>query len=242
MKNKKIKIFKFWFGNQSIIEKLKIEIDYFNKNSKLFEIVLGPSKSEHEFLLNNFENYKKFYQLKKYAFMSDIYRFWIASKYENIIYMDATVQFNENQLYKLYQECFEKKLNCFVFESYKIVWSGFFISNDKNFFEKCLKDVNSNKFITSPLTLTKYLRKDKLIKSYKRYNISKCKCFDINFLNFNNNHFDVIKINPTASWRKANNVLIWEKKAKNFKNTYWRDTFFLIFPNKIQQSIFKYIL
>lgn len=239
MDNKKITIYKFWIGDKQRKNELENQINQFNKESKYFYIHLGPTEKEHEYLYNGFEKYKYYFDTKQYAFLSDFYRFYVSSENENIIYMDATIKFNEQNLYNLVLECQNK--TCFVFESYAIVWSGFFIANNKDFFKKCFEDIQKNSYLTSPLTMTKQLRKMKKIKSYKNYDENFCKCFDIAFLNYQNDNFDVIQINPAGSWRTKPSQLIWQNKIKNFKKTSFRDNFFLLLPTFLQKIVVKII-
>lgn len=239
---KKISIYTFWIGDNKKRKELENNVKQFNKNSKYFEKILGPTQDEHNFLMKNNDLYNQYFNEKKYAFLSDIYRFWISSKKSNIIYMDSTVEFKEGALYQLFLDCKKNNKNCFVFESYRIIWSGFFISiNAINFFHKCYVDISNNIFLSSPLTMTKHLKKDKKIKTYKSFDETFSYFYDINFLNFNSNDFEIIKINPTASWRKKDSYNIWIKKVKKFKLTNLRDLIFLNLPFFLQKIIFNLI-
>lgn len=237
---KKIKIYQFWYGDENTKEALLEKAYKFNKKSKHFTIDLGPNKQDNKYLMQNFKCYADYIEKKQYALASDIYRFYIMSKNNNAIYMDATIEFDEAKLIKLYKKCFDNKLSCFVFESYKIVWSGFFINIDLNhIFTQCLT-LASKRLLSGPLVITQVLRKNKLIKNYRKVNYDRIKQYDISFLSINK-PIDTIKINPMASWRSKDAATIWLKKEKNFYKTNIRDTLFLWLPFFVKKMIFRTI-
>lgn len=235
----KINIYKFWFGdNQNEIEN---KIKEFNNNSKFINIILAPTKEEHDFLIKDNDFYKKYFEEKKYVFLSDIYRVWKAANTKNFVYLDYSIEFNEKKLFNLITNSINENKNIFVFESYSIVWSGFFVSNNlSSVFEKCYKESKDKQILSGPILITKYLKKEKLIKNYKKYS-NLLTCFDISFLNFKNEEFEIIRINPSASWRKKDVSVIWEKKYKNFNKTKLRDAVFLKIPYFLQKIVFKMI-
>lgn len=237
----KVLIYTFWLGNKKKRLELEKYTQEFNKNSEYFMIVLGPTKQEHEFLLENNKAYRYFNKRRAYSYMSDIYRFWIASKNTNIIFMNENIDFKEEKLYKLFLECKNENKNCFIFKSYRIVWSGFFISiNATNLFLNAFIDVCNNEFLDSSLTLTKFLRKDRRIKSYKANDRYFANFKSINFLNFNSNDFDTIKLNP-AKFNRNDLYKSWTKKINNFKFTNIRDWLYLNAPFCIQKIFFKFV-
>ncbi len=237
----KILIYKFWMGDKQKKEELLNEIYLFNKNSKLFTIKLGPTRHEHKSLLEKYPSYKKFVENEEYASASDIYRFYVLSKDINCIYMDATMEFEEQKLYRLYKKCESEKRNCFVFESFRIVWSGFIINISLcPLFEQCLADANSHKFIASSITLSKMLIKNDLIENYRNVDKDKIKQLDISFLCINE-PIDTVKIHPLESRRKKKRLNLWTNKKKRFYKTNLRDLIFLNLPNHIQKIIFRLV-
>lgn len=236
----KVLIYKFWMGNKEKRNILEKQINEYNKKSKYFSIILGPTIDEHDYLMKNNSLYSKYFELRDYGLLNDIYRFWIGSKKTNIIYMDWSVEFKEDALYNLFLECKMHNKNCFIFESYRIIWPGFFISiNATNLFHKCYVSVSNEDFLNSSLTITDYLKKDKKIKTFKIHDNRFAYFYDINFLNFNSNDFDVIKINPIDSQRKKDTYDAWNKKVKFFKWTNLRDLIFLSMPHFIKKIVFN---
>lgn len=239
--SKKITIYQFWFGDEIKKNSLKKNIDSFNKKSNKFEIILGPTDDEHEFLLDDNPNYKKFIETNKFVFASDIYRFWICSQYNNIIYMDSTVEFDENKLFLLYKRCYAENKNFFVFESYNILWSGFFINmNFSYIFTECYEYTKTNKIFTSPLVITEKLRENNFLTDIHKYNFDAMICKYIDFLSIKS-ECDVIKINPLGSWRKKDVKKIWNKKEKNFFKTKNRDNLYFKLPVLLRKIIIKLI-
>lgn len=241
----KILIYTFWLGNKKKRKDLEKYTQEFNKNSHYFMIVLGPTVQEHDFLLENNKAYAYFFKRRDYSNMSCIYRFWIASKNTNIIYMDERIEFKEEKLYELFLECKNQNKNCFIFKSYRVIWGGFFISiNATNIFLKCFTEMSNQEFLDSSLVLTKYLRKDRRIKSYKKNDKYFADFKHVNFLNFNSNDFDTIKFNPSNSISgEAQKKLykMWSKKIHCFRFTSIRDLIYLNSPFYIQKLFLKFV-
>lgn len=85
------KIFIFWIGSDSELKRI---IEGISIKSKA-KIVVGPSKTEHEYLMNNFEYYRKSFEQKIYAFCSDVWRCYKLAN-ENGLYVDTSVEIGEN--------------------------------------------------------------------------------------------------------------------------------------------------
>lgn len=127
----KINLYVFWIGDKKKIKFEKI-------NSRNFNLVLGPTEAEHEFLSDNYPYYKKSFENKKWSFCSDIWRLYVLSKNPGL-YIDASVQIGENidiLINKL------KGFNVGVFRgNFKyfesgVLWSGV---RDNDFFSNILK-------------------------------------------------------------------------------------------------------
>lgn len=240
MNRDKITIYQYWYGDELKREKYIEKIAKFNKKSKKFYIHLGPDIKEQEHLMKTYDKYVYFIENKQYELASDFYKFYIMATHVNAIYLDISTEFDETKLYRLYTKCENEKRNCFVFDSYKMIWPGFFINtNLSNMFIKCLEDINSKRYVCGSLTLTKELRNLKLIEDYRTVNKDVIKQLDISFLCYNQ-PIDTIRIYPDDCSVKKDINKIWRKKVKNFYKTYFKDTFFLNSPNLIQKILWKY--
>lgn len=85
---KKANLFVFWLGDTAKFNKNKFEIDEFN-------LILGPSAEEHDFLLKKSSYYKKSFENGKFAFCADVWRFYVLSKNRGL-YVDASVLIGKN--------------------------------------------------------------------------------------------------------------------------------------------------
>lgn len=235
---KKILIYKFYLGNDNkkfdLIDKAK----KFNSKSNNFKIIIGPTDDEHEYLMNNNHSYRYLFYKNNFSALKNIYSFWIASKKTNIIFMESYIEFKEEKLYDLFKKCEANKMNCFIFQSCRIVWSGFFISiNANNIFYQSYVELSNDKYLDSSLTLTKYLRKNKKIRSFKSYDNDYAYFFNISYLNFYSTDYDVIRINPSYSFSKIKLEKKWSKKIKFFRLTNMRDLIFLRMPFFVQRYL-----
>lgn len=224
------------------------EMNEFNKISLNHKMILGPSKEEHDFLIKNFDFYKKSYNENKISFCSDIYRFWKASESkEPICYADATIKFEKNKLIAFLDYLEKENLNFFILESPLILWTGFWVcfNLNKNFNNILKKYKENRKMANAPIELTEEIRKEIKYKPWKKQKYEKYKTLieNIHFLkiddDFNNSSF--VKINPMASWKnkKINAKELWAKKFLKFnkKTLFLRDYLFLKLPKKIQRII-----
>lgn len=239
---KKIEIYKFWIGSNKKRNELLIDADEFNRTSKHFKIKIGPTVSEHNYLYKNNEYYRRMFDENNVDELCNIYKFWISFKYKNFIYMDNNIEFKEDKLYELYKRCLKYNKNCFIFRSYRIIYSGFFINiNLASLMHNCYVSYSNNNEVNDYLTLTKFLRKNKLIKKCNSYNLDFAYFYNLDFLNFNSNDFETLKINPEKYFNKKENSKYWTKKIKYFNLTNFRDLIYLSLPIKLQKMLLKII-
>lgn len=83
--NMKRKVFVFWIGEKNEIKELLSKL-----RSLDFEVHLGPSKEEHDFLYEEYKYYKMSYDQKIWAFCSDVWRLYVLSKQKGM-YIDSSV-------------------------------------------------------------------------------------------------------------------------------------------------------
>lgn len=223
------------------------EVNEFNKLSQKHKMIIGPSKQEHDFLIENFIYYKKSYDNNKISFCSDVYRYWKASESKApMCYADATIKFDKKKLISFLDYLEKESLNFFILESPLILWSGFWVCFDLNKnFSSILKNYKKNNISCAPIELTNEIRQKIKYKAWQNKKYEKCKIWieNINFLkvdsNINNSSF--VQINPRASWKnkKVNAKELWIKKILKFnkKTLFLRDYLFLKLPKKIQRII-----
>ena len=125
-----INFYSYWLGNEE--QKKKIE-EYFSKIEKLNKNIkfhLGPTKEEHEYLLEKFKFYSMNFKRKKFAFCSDIWRLYkmlVLGNNENQeknIYIDSKTLFNEERLNELVS-LIENNNNILIKEKPHRIWNGF---------------------------------------------------------------------------------------------------------------------
>lgn len=75
----------FWIGEKNKITKMVNELKRQN-----FEVFIGPSKYDDDFLSNKYEYYKIAKEQKIFSFMSDVWRLYAPIKYGEGIYIDAS--------------------------------------------------------------------------------------------------------------------------------------------------------
>lgn len=77
------KVFMFWIGDHQKINEMVKKIE-----GQGIEVVVGPSKEDDKYLSENFSYYKLSKDKKIWSFCSDVWRFYVLSKYEGL-YIDA---------------------------------------------------------------------------------------------------------------------------------------------------------
>lgn len=150
-------IFIFWIGDNSKIKNLVDDL-----KSKDFNVIVGPSSEEHEYLYKKYAYYKRSYDLKIWSFCSDIWRFYILSS-NNGLYIDTTVGIGENFI-NFFNRASEKDYY-FVKERKSVIASAIIGSfGDGNIFKEALEIMeNFNQYdpkyyFVAPFVLTKLLK------------------------------------------------------------------------------------
>ncbi len=203
------KIYMFWLGDENKKKQLLSKINRWNKLLKNWEIELGPSKFDHEYLMNNFAYYKKAYENKIYALCSDVYRTY--KIYNNGgIYIDSGCEINIDN-FNAFINTINEFEYCFVLERMYYFWNGMFYSKNKYspILEKCLnhfykhKNENYEHTIIMPIFFSKYLFNEFGYNIEKNKNILIVKSCDL----FSNE--SIFKINPNASWWDKINTKVY---------------------------------
>lgn len=76
-------LFVFWLGDKKGFDIKRYE-------SKHFNVIVGPSQSEHDYLYEKYSYYRDGFNNKKFSFCSDIWRLYILEKNRGL-YVDASV-------------------------------------------------------------------------------------------------------------------------------------------------------
>lgn len=84
------KVFVFWIGDRA-----KIATTVEKIASQGFEVHVGPTSSEHEYLYKNFPFYRISFDQKIWSYCSDVWRLYMLSKYVGM-YTDTSVHIGEN--------------------------------------------------------------------------------------------------------------------------------------------------
>lgn len=153
----KIKLFVFWLGDDS-----QFDAKRFDRSG--FEIILGPSKEEHEYLLNKSSYYSKSFAAKKFSFCSDVWRLYKLS-IDAGLYVDASVIIGEELINFINDELIGFDV-CAFRGNYKWVESSVLWSGKKNnaFFKNILykyyfeKDLEVSSFIMPTLLSVEFFK------------------------------------------------------------------------------------
>ncbi len=238
----KILIYKYWMGPVEEREIIEKQVRKFNRHSEHFRMVICPTIEEHDYLFENNWYYREKFLEHDLVEVENIFKFWISSKKTNFIFIDSSIEFKEENLYKLFLRCRNENKNCFIFKSYRILYTGFFIIiNATSIMHKCYVFYSNNNLLNSSITLTKFMKKEKKIRNCKIYDNKYALFYNIGFLNFNTNDYEVLKLNPALSINKKENHKYWSKKIKFFKMTNMRDYIFLNMPLFFQKMFLKII-
>ncbi len=198
---KYINIFVFWLGDNNTKIDITKKFEKLFKNHNEIKLNIGPSKEDHEYLLNNFKFYKNNYEKKRFAFCSDLYRVWKLSNNDGI-YIDAATKINMKKFDEFLQLYKDNKLILFR-ESGHLMWNGILASKNHNFFEQILDFYKYFSTLcntqTGPLILANY--------TYKNFGC-KFKTNDVLFLN-------ATDIDPyaTDSFFNYNGMGSWQNKS-----------------------------
>ncbi|CAM9111436.1 hypothetical protein MYMA111404_01455 [Mycoplasma marinum] len=206
----------YWVGPYN--ENVDKTIIFFKR--KKFKIIEGYKHESHKFLLKNNKRYKYYFENKQYAFCADIWRFYMLSKINDAVYIDANIVVNDINFLGDFKKTFLVKENKDFYIS-----SLMFNHNNMEMFGKAF-DLVCRGYL-SPAAISKVTRKykyfknswsdSKIIESISLFELSKS-----------------VELISLASWRrkvKAENN--WELKiaeSKNEKyNTFSRKIIFAIF-------------
>ncbi|MGL4951850.1 MAG: hypothetical protein ACRC4L_02580 [Mycoplasma sp.] len=220
---KNIKILTFWIGEENIKQGICDKFLRLTTRYKNLDFEIGPSNTDHDFLINNFELYKNSFENRNYAACSDVWRFWKASTVDNCIYIDSMTKINEERFKEIIELTYENEF-IFLYESKFYFLSGFFYSKNKEniIFKNILKFYKNNpndvKRSPGPRVLSKFIYKK---FSYRLgYNGKKSvrTLHPKEFLNSNEN--SIFKYNGDSSWKKADKSDVleyFEKESKDFE-------------------------
>ena len=194
--DKKINILMYWIGNEEIKQKIIKNIQEI-KQKHGYDIYLGPTKNEHDYLLKTSKFYHNNFNKKKFAFCSDYYRIY-KSINEDFLYMDATIILNKNiNHFAIYKDIL-------VRENFHLIWNGLFkisnkkmLVNIKHFYDKYYWLANK---MTGPVILSFFIYK------YYGARMNKTKLQENNVLILNAKDIDyysndaIAKYNGFGSW------------------------------------------
>lgn len=202
MYSKKRNVFVFFIGEKSKISKLISSLP-----SSEFNIVLGPSTEDHEYLYANYAYYRKSYDEKIWSFCSDVWRFYMLSK--NVgIYIDTSVKVGKNFM-DFYDRNIINNVTLFKETSSSIATSVMFSGVKNNIFFKNMlnlysEDINFSPRLVpiAPKILSATLRKTCEYYGFDQISIEKIKILSL--LEIRNEN-EVIKIG-SSSWTNNNTV------------------------------------
>lgn len=150
-------VFLFWIGDIKLISNTVNTL-----KEKKFNVVIGPTKEEHDYLYKNYTHYQKSYDNKIWALCSDVWRFYVLSKYKGL-YIDTTVKIGCD--FEEFYEIASQKNYYFVKERKSVIASAVMGSfGDGKLFKKALEIVkNFNSFdpqyyFVSPFVITKVVK------------------------------------------------------------------------------------
>lgn len=203
--NKKKEIFTYW---KSIFSQEK------------YNLILGPSEDDNNFLIENYEYYKQALIQKKYALMADVWRLYIIEKYKAGFYIDGTKKVELKKIDELLSHFKEKNKIVLLREDKYYVNPFFIYSNGNNdIFKKTLerykryKNINNNlmKIELIPLQLTYTLKENKDFKfTWNYFENEKFIIYPLNFVDPNSIN-SIIKGYFCASWKRKQSKNKWEK-------------------------------
>lgn len=134
MNSNKRNVFLFFIGDKERISFLLDELD-----KKEFNVILGPTNAEHDFLYSNYPYYRKSYDLKIWAFCSDVWRLYKLST--NIgLYMDTSVKIGDD-FTKFYDKNIQFKTTLFKEATSNLASAVMFSGIENNSFYKAVLKV-----------------------------------------------------------------------------------------------------
>ena len=198
----KTNIFLFWLGNQEIKNKVIKKVKEIEKKIPNIKIEIGPTDTEHEFLLNNSRYYNFAFSNKKYAFCSDVYRIYKLSISDGW-YLDSMFLFDINlHKFKLLLDEVKKYDLLLIRENHIFFYNGIIFSkNNQEFFSRILKFYSNriyDKVLSGPVILTYHINKHKKMLNNKKVLIKDCSIFDYY------NSESIFKYNGLSSWNNSN--------------------------------------
>ena len=198
MKNK---IFAFWIGDEKTKKTFK------NKFNNNFNIEIGPSEKEHEYLMGASPYYKKSFEIKKYSFCSDVWRVWKLGN-NGGLYLDISVVIGE-QFNSWFKEISKYDISLFKGNNAYLENSVMYAKNGgKKFFKDIFKiysreDMNPLWSEIMPFVLTIKMReKIKFPNDFDSFEKDKIKLWTLLKIRDSNK----IKKFPGGSWTNKGKV------------------------------------
>lgn len=200
------KIFLFWLGDEEIKSKIITRLNDIKNTNFIFE--LGPKKNEHQYLYNNYITYKENFDLKKFAFCSDVWRFWKLYN-EGGIYLDSRMilSISNNNIFYGYINSLKNNEVVLMKESSFYVLTGFMKFNKNNIL---LKDIlhsykNENIKKSSPVLLTYFLIRRKMFSTSNKKNNKNIYIKYLHCSDFDYRKSEIpMAISSTGSWHNEN--------------------------------------
>lgn len=210
-------VFIYWVGDESKIAPMTDKL-----RSQGFNVVLGPSREENEYLMENFLYYKYSYEDRIWSFCSDVWRIYVLTKNTGI-YIDATAMVGDN-FAELYDEVMKHK-TFFIRENLALIGScliGNSIPNNKIMIDmlEIMKDFKYRYTITHhilPFIITKYLIENyKATLSWDKFICDDVAIYELLFVRNENTY----KKLGSASWSgvKHEAVDTWAPGEQNWHN------------------------
>lgn len=155
---KNVNVYGYWFGDTYPIRVKEVQADL--KSIKGINLIIGPSKEDHETLMKEFKYYRRAVESKKFAFAADVWRFWIYKKHGAGVYIDIAAAIFPDKFEKFLKEI-ETIDNFFIKETKYCIASDLFKISDTRVIDGILNFYKKNWWTKriAPNILTRYVRK-----------------------------------------------------------------------------------
>lgn len=155
----KTNVYMFWYGSE-YPKRVKDNIDVLNK-IKSVNLVMGPTKEDHEYLMKEFKYYRRAVENKKFAFCKDLWSIWVQQKYGPGLAIDAGGKISNSRKFEVFIERIETIDNYFVKETEITISNCFFFISNKDVITGVLNFYKKNWWTRriGPNILTRQIRK-----------------------------------------------------------------------------------
>lgn len=155
----KTNVYMFWLGGE--YPKVMKENIKLLKNQSSINLIIGPSKDDHEELMKEYKYYRRAIKNKKYAFAKDLWSVWVQRKHGVGLALDAGGKIYDVEQFVSFCKYLKKINNYFVKETKYTIANCFFYTTSKAVIDGVLNFYKKNWWTRriGPNILTRQVRK-----------------------------------------------------------------------------------